>query len=168
MSLTHHLLYLVAISHTKSCQDLLKPRFYTKLARFAMELGIMSPTVRIPCQRCEFERLAPPLPDNLCEKNCDSDALQIMNTKRQPSSTLGQTTRPWKYADPKSKHRCGKIGDNDALHTTDTKLLNRMPPEQMNLNIPSHCYWHASLSSALPSHPPLLISINLYPYRMAN
>ena len=168
VSLTHYLLYLVAISHTKSCQDVLKPGFWTKISRFGMELGIMCPAVGIPCQRCEFERLAPPLPDNLCEKIGDSDALQIMDTKRQPSSTLGQTTRPWKHADPKSTHLCGKNCDSDALHTTDTKLQNRMPPEQMNLNIPSHCYWHASLSSALPSHPPLLISISLYPYRMAN
>ena len=88
----------------------------------------MYPAVGIPCQRCDFERLAPTLPNNLCDKNGDSDALQIMDTKPQPSSALGQTTRPWKYADPKSKHLCGKIGDSDALHTTDTKQVNRMPP----------------------------------------
>ena len=61
VSLTYYLLYLVAISHTKSCQDVLKPRFWTKISRFGMELGIMR-------QRCDFERLALPLPDNLCEK----------------------------------------------------------------------------------------------------
>ena len=47
---------------------------------------------------------------------------------------LGQTTRPWKYADPKSKHLCGKIGDSDALHTTDTTLQKCLPLEQMTLN----------------------------------
>ena len=47
---------------------------------------------------------------------------------------LGQTTRPWKYADPKSKHLCGKIGGSDALHTTDTTLQKRLPLEQMTLN----------------------------------
>ena len=61
--------------HTKSCQDVLKPGFWIKISRFGMELGIMCPAVGIPCQRCEFERFAPPLPDNLCGKNCGSDAL---------------------------------------------------------------------------------------------
>jgi len=89
VSLTHYLLYLVAISHTKSCLDVLKPEFWTKMSRFGMELGIMCPTVGIPCQRHEFERLAPKLPNNLCEKLGDSDALQIMDTKPQPSSVLG-------------------------------------------------------------------------------
>ena len=122
VSLTHYLLYLVAISHTKSCLDVLKPEFWTKMSRFGMELGIMRPTVGIPCQRREFERLAPKLPKNLCEKIGDSDALQIMDTKPQPSSALGRTTRQWKYAAPKTKHLCGKIGDSDALHITDIRL----------------------------------------------
>ena len=68
VSLTRYLLYLVAISHTKSSQDVLKPQFWTKILRSDMELGIMCPAVGIPCQRCEFERFAPPLPDDLCEK----------------------------------------------------------------------------------------------------
>ena len=122
LSLTHYLLYLVAISHTKSYQDVLKPGFLTKISRFGMELGIMCPTVGIPCQRCEFERLAPKLPNNLCQKIGDSDALQIMDTKPQPSSTLGRTTRQWMYAAPKTKRLCRKNRDSDALHTTDIRL----------------------------------------------
>ena len=68
VSLTNCLLYLVAISHTKSCLDVLKPEFWTKMSRFGMEFGIMCPTVGIPCQRHEFEGLAPKLLHNLCEK----------------------------------------------------------------------------------------------------
>ena len=52
-----------------------------------------------------------------------------MDTKPQPSSALGQTTRQWMYAAPKSKHLCGKFGGSDALHTTHTR-----PLEQMTLN----------------------------------
>ena len=69
----------------------------------------MCPTVGIPCQRFEFERLAPTLPNNLCEKIGDSDALQIMDTKPQPSSAPGRTIRQCKYAAPKTKRLCGKF-----------------------------------------------------------